>query len=332
MRLPILLTHVIDSNSPLKNWLEEGGFDKDMHSEIVVVINAYKFTNGQNMLRQRTYNIRNHVKYGYRFMPIVKHPMMSPDRKPRVRWQHFHDIFKSDGMEQFPSPPLFSRDQKNRTVTSMRMQGFHSTDGQVKRLERYANELGKTVSINGENLQRFMQYFTEADADMGNSLPPPLALHPTLPGKDRFREVEDNVQNDLTVGASDLYRYSAAVGTDTLPGTSQLTFTPLPADFRELAAEAQLNALEEGKRQKNDTPPALTAPPRSVFQDEEDAGPIHLEYVSCYEEFCFAKYLLPHLLFYNGSMCRNRESQNRSLAAFASLLKEGQGEESNFSD
>ena len=86
LRLPILLIHEIDSKSPIKNWLEEGGLDKDVHSEIVAVINAYKFTNGPNMQGQRTYSIRNHVKYGHKSMPMVKHPLMSIDRKPRVRW------------------------------------------------------------------------------------------------------------------------------------------------------------------------------------------------------------------------------------------------------
>lgn len=279
LRLPTLLVHEIDSKSPLKGWLEEGGLDKDANSEIVVVINAYKFTNGQNMLRQRTYNIRNHVKYGYRFTPMVKHPLRSPDRKPRVRWQHFHDIVKDDRMERFPKAPSSFRSQKNdpRTFSSY---GLNSLGGDVKGLERYVNELGKSSSIKGETLQRFVRYFADGNSDTGNSLPPPLALHPTLPGLDRFREVDDGVQNDLTVGASDLHRYSAAVGTDTLPGASQPSFTPLPADFRQIAAEAQLNALEEGQRSGVPRGEARAiAPLRSVFEDDEESGPIHLEYV-----------------------------------------------------
>jgi hypothetical protein len=277
LRLPILLIHEIDSKSPIKNWLEEGGLDKDVHSEIVVVINAYKFTNGHNMLRQRTYSIRNHVKYGYKFMPMVKHPLMSIDRKPRVRWQLFHDILKCDKMEAFPSPPSKLR-EKSRAVDELKYYGLDSSDSEVKGLERYVNELGKSTTSMGKNLQRLMQYFSDKDLDMGNSLPPPRALHPALPAVDRFQEVEDSVHNDLTVGVSDLHRYSAAIGTDTLPGFSQPTFTPLPADFRELAAEAQLNALEEGKgHDEIEEEASPKADQSSVFQDEEDAGPIHLE-------------------------------------------------------
>lgn len=277
LRLPILLVHEIDSKSPLKNWLEEGGLDKDAHSEITVVINAYKFINGHNMLRQRTYSIRNHVKYGYKFMPMVKHPLLSSDRKPRVRWQLFHDIVKSDKMETFPLPPSKVKDQ-SRAIDELKHYGLNSTDGDVKGLERYVHELGKSTGTTGENLQRLMQYFSDKGLDMGNSLPPPRALHPALPGVDIFQEAEDSVQNDLTVGASDLHRYSAAIGTDTLPGFSQPTFTPLPADFRELAAEAQLNALEEGKRHDGMEQEARAPDHQSpVFPDQEDAGPIHLE-------------------------------------------------------
>ena len=238
------------------------------------------------MLRQRTYSIRNHVKYGYKFMPMVKHPLMSADRKPRVRWQHFHDVVKCDKMERFPLPPSTLRDN-SRQIADTKYYGFQSMNGEVKGLERYMNELGGSGALKGKNLQRFMQYFSDKDLDMGNSLPPPLALHPALPGVDRFREAEESVHNDLTVGASDLHRYSAAVGTDSLPGLSQPTFTPLPADFREFAAEAQLSALEEGKRHgeilegdiqdvaiEKSTP---VTPSTSGFQDEEDAGPIHLE-------------------------------------------------------
>lgn len=279
LRLPILLTHEIDSKSPLRNWLEEGGLDKDANSEIVVVINAYKFTNGQNMLRQRTYNIRNHVKYGYKFVPIVKHPLMSVDRKPRVRWQHFHDISKSEEMGDFPSPPQTKREQ--HILPDLKFYGLNSMGGNVKGLERYVNKVGKSTTITGENLQRFVRYFSDANSDAGNSLPPPLALHPALPGMDRFREVDERIQDDLTVGASDLHRYSAAVGTDTLPALSQPSFTPLPADFREMAAEAQLNAIEEGKKSNalSQDGSNLVMAPRSMFADDEDAGPIHLEYV-----------------------------------------------------
>lgn len=37
-------------------------------------MNAYLHVTGQNRLRQRTYTVHNHVKYGCRFKNIVKHP------------------------------------------------------------------------------------------------------------------------------------------------------------------------------------------------------------------------------------------------------------------
>ncbi len=40
-------------------------------------INCYLHVNGQNRLRQRTYTVHNHVRYGYRFQNIVKHPAES---------------------------------------------------------------------------------------------------------------------------------------------------------------------------------------------------------------------------------------------------------------
>lgn len=40
-------------------------------------INCYLHVNGQNRLRQRTYTVHNHVRYGFRFQNIVKHPAES---------------------------------------------------------------------------------------------------------------------------------------------------------------------------------------------------------------------------------------------------------------
>jgi hypothetical protein len=37
-------------------------------------MNSYLHVNGQNRLRQRTYTVHHHVKYGYRFQNVVKHP------------------------------------------------------------------------------------------------------------------------------------------------------------------------------------------------------------------------------------------------------------------
>jgi hypothetical protein len=47
------------------------------NTEFSLQINAYMNSNSQNRLRQRTYSVMNHVKYGYRFMAIVRHPSQS---------------------------------------------------------------------------------------------------------------------------------------------------------------------------------------------------------------------------------------------------------------
>jgi hypothetical protein len=51
--------------------------------------------------------------------------------------------------------------------------------------------------------------------DADTSLPHPAALHPALPGPDRFRlqdETDLNTSNDYTVTATDMSRYQASVG------------------------------------------------------------------------------------------------------------------------
>ena len=41
LRLPMLLTHVIDADSPLVAWLQPGGLEQDLQSEIVVVVSFF---------------------------------------------------------------------------------------------------------------------------------------------------------------------------------------------------------------------------------------------------------------------------------------------------
>jgi hypothetical protein len=40
LRLPVEVTHVIDDDSPLANWLEADGMARDADSEIVVVVSV----------------------------------------------------------------------------------------------------------------------------------------------------------------------------------------------------------------------------------------------------------------------------------------------------
>jgi hypothetical protein len=67
--------------------------------------------NSQNRLRQRTYAVDHHVRYGHRFRAMVRHPALSSDRKPRVRWQAFHEVEPAPGMGAFPAPPAPSARQ-----------------------------------------------------------------------------------------------------------------------------------------------------------------------------------------------------------------------------
>jgi hypothetical protein len=186
--------------------LNEGGLEEDNASEITVVINAYKFQNGNNMLRQRTYRVGSHVKYGYGFVPMVKHPSLSRDGKPRVRWQLFHEILKASGMEKFPSAP--------EPMTSRNFQATSLAGPEDSNLERYFANFGKeTFRVpNTDIITKELKSFLEHSQDEDTTMPAMPARHPTLSKRTFVDEV-----NDLSVGPSDLNRYAAAVGTDTLP-------------------------------------------------------------------------------------------------------------------
>jgi len=297
LRLPQLVVHEIDGSSPLRNWLDEGGLEQDATTEITVVINAYKFTNGGNMLRQRTYRVNSHVRYGYGFVPVVKHPMMSADRKPRVRWQLFHETKKASGMESLPKPPKFlvrSPEQEKRTS--------EERTGTESNLERYFANFGKeTFRLSSYNTERSLdphrdishelRNFLENSLDEATTMPAMPALHPSL-SMPRSSLVDALTWNELSVGAgADLNRYNAAVGTDTLPTTDPKnpSFTPLPTDFREVATEAHL----EMKRIESQ---AQLAPPFD-YDEEAAAGPIREN---------------------------DSDPHNRSLSRFTNLLIEGQ--------
>lgn len=65
-------------HSCMSRWSSEHGIPpEDRDSEIIVVVNGYMLVNSQNRLRQRTYHVGTHVRFGYRFAPIVKHPQQS---------------------------------------------------------------------------------------------------------------------------------------------------------------------------------------------------------------------------------------------------------------
>ncbi|KAI8110913.1 hypothetical protein M9434_004487 [Picochlorum sp. BPE23] len=339
LRLPILVTHEIDEKSPLRSWAEPGGLAADSNAEIVVVINAYIITSGLNILRQRTYRVQGHVRYGYGFMPMVKHPGKSLDRKPRIRWQHFHDVIKSQGMDNFPPPPLSEQERQGSTGPGRDMfvgkssKSFHtapSVEHDIPNLDRYRKDLSTSIteSKDKRNIRwKALEKYSKDMSDTGNSLPHAAALHPALPGKDRFREVDDIDRNEFTVQANDLHRYSAAIGTDTLPKTSSLTFTPLPSDFWEKTAEAQIDNSSVEVPESPGVP--ISNEERSneiITEQKSDVEESEQNITTIEEEADTKEYRNSEGEDAGPIYFGNRESpqENRSLAIFANLLKEGQ--------
>ncbi|KAL4858599.1 G protein-activated inward rectifier potassium channel 4 [Chlorella vulgaris] len=92
LRLPQEVVHRIDAASPLASWLEPGGLSADADSEIVVLLQGYLNVSAQNRMRQRTYRVNAHVRYGFTFSTTVRAPSECRDGKPRVRWSRFFDI------------------------------------------------------------------------------------------------------------------------------------------------------------------------------------------------------------------------------------------------
>ncbi|EFN59959.1 hypothetical protein CHLNCDRAFT_133057 [Chlorella variabilis] len=310
LRLPIEVCHPITEDSPIAGWLKPGGLIEDADSEIVVVINAYLHVNGQNRLRQRTYTVHNHVRYGYHFQNIVKHP--AEDRKPRVRWAHFHDIQPVEdlrdemmarediGLAPVPSQPNLAAVYARlpsiapeshgalRSVETRRHMFRQSSTGVIEAaaaarrssggggqppagglpprvpmgrlgapaaaaaaqpaykptVEEERNDYtGDTIPLNfgpaprrsalptefARQLAAANQHQVDVEegqsppfvlfpevqtlnyalntTDAGDSLPHAQALHPTLPGPDRFRVDENEERNDYTVLPMDLSRY-----------------------------------------------------------------------------------------------------------------------------
>ena len=54
------------------------------------------YTNSTTVMKQRTFNVCNDVKYAHRLTPIVTAPSHSIDGKPRVLWSKFHDTVPVD--------------------------------------------------------------------------------------------------------------------------------------------------------------------------------------------------------------------------------------------
>jgi len=95
-----------------------------------------------------------------------------------------------------------------------------------------------------------------------------------------------NRRSDYTVLPMDLHRYSMAVGGPSLESPRQappsLSFTPLPADFRQAAAAAVAAAKGSGRLRSTDQEhPVAGPPPEETAEmdvpgggDDDAAGPL----------------------------------------------------------
>lgn len=59
-------------------------------------VEATMYSNSTIVMKQRTFNVCNDVKYAHRLIPIVTAPSHSIDGKPRVLWSRFHDTVPVD--------------------------------------------------------------------------------------------------------------------------------------------------------------------------------------------------------------------------------------------
>ena len=156
LRLPVEVVHIVDDESPLRAWLNgPSELAKDADNEIVVQIIGYIHLRNQNIMRQRTYNIARHLKWGYKFDPMVKHPAKSSDNKPRVLWSHFHRTLPIEGMAGVSLTSLSDQESsKARLLKPLKIDkpagneelNNYTVMGSIQDLDRYAARIGSLSS------------------------------------------------------------------------------------------------------------------------------------------------------------------------------------------
>lgn len=160
--------------------------------------------NNSNVLRQRTYSVNHHVRFGCGFVPIVKHPAQCRDGKPRVRWQHFHDVQRVQGMEAFPV---------SRGITSFE----GGTMIMSPAPESHANMRAFQSMLDIQHPQASPGGPVGGLASVGPSHNVAAFLD-----NNQMYDMNGDERNDFTVLPMDLQRYAANVGGD----ASQVTGSP----------------------------------------------------------------------------------------------------------
>ncbi|GAB4816589.1 hypothetical protein N2152v2_003635 [Parachlorella kessleri] len=215
LRLPVEVTHVIDESSPLAPWRYEAGLQEDALAEIVVLVTGLLLIESQNRMRQRTYVVGHHVRPGFQFTPIVKHPATTRDHKPRVRWARFHDITPVADASALPAPP------GTPPPSGAGPGGF----GEAAAAEAFLQSRGLSVAPESHAGQRSQEdrgrlrgakplrlpSIQEGEGSTPGSRLPQRDLSPSMwPGPPLTTSMEE--RSDFTVTAADLHRYAATMG------------------------------------------------------------------------------------------------------------------------
>ena len=61
-------------------------------------VEAYKFRTSENMLFKRVYGVNATVKWGHRFVPVVRRSSARFQNRPTVAWTQFHDTTPVQGV------------------------------------------------------------------------------------------------------------------------------------------------------------------------------------------------------------------------------------------
>eukprot|EP00884_Botryococcus_braunii_P021107 jgi/Botrbrau1/7680/Bobra.0159s0122.1 len=88
--LPVVVKHVINDASPLRNWRRPGGRFRDASATILVEVEGYILCNSKNNMRGRMYSVSQDVRRDQAFVPLVSGPPL-PGARPTVDWGRFHD-------------------------------------------------------------------------------------------------------------------------------------------------------------------------------------------------------------------------------------------------